>query len=290
MRGRRCADVDEGERAYLTDLGEWEEMNRAYLEVLGPRTPARIAVRAAPTLLFGAAVELDCIANTGRTQPDPRFSDPDAEATSWDDTLRALEEAELYWLTTVRADGRPHVTPLWRAGPGAVHFAPGSANRRRAISSTAPRRADHRHELWARGLDVVVEGLAVRITDEELRRLADAYVANTARSGGSRSRRRVRHGAARTRAVVPDRAAKVMPSPGPARADDLPFLMEVKVPSAGRSTTCSVAWRTTSYEAFQRNGDGSVSADVLANAEERAALRARGRRSSSGRSRTRTPR
>ena len=50
---------------YMTDLGEWEEMNRAYLDVLGPRTPARIAVGCA-ALLFGAKVELDCVAYRGR--------------------------------------------------------------------------------------------------------------------------------------------------------------------------------------------------------------------------------
>jgi 2-iminobutanoate/2-iminopropanoate deaminase len=47
--------------AYLTDLSAWDEMNRAYLEVFGPQTPARIAV-GCDDLLFGAAVEFDCIA------------------------------------------------------------------------------------------------------------------------------------------------------------------------------------------------------------------------------------
>ena len=49
---------------YLTDLGEWEEMNQAYLEVFGPDTPARIAVGCA-SLLFDARVEFDCIAYRG---------------------------------------------------------------------------------------------------------------------------------------------------------------------------------------------------------------------------------
>jgi general stress protein 26 len=111
---------------------------------------------------------------------DSRFSDPDAEATSWDDTLRALEEAELYWLTTVRADGRPHVTPLVGVlDDGAVHFCTG-------VGEQKARNLEHSNRValttgtnsWASGLDVVVEGVAVRITDEqELRRLADAYVA-----------------------------------------------------------------------------------------------------------------
>jgi enamine deaminase RidA (YjgF/YER057c/UK114 family) len=49
---------------YMTDLGEWDAMNRAYLEVFGERTPARIAVGCA-SLLFGARVEFDCIAHRG---------------------------------------------------------------------------------------------------------------------------------------------------------------------------------------------------------------------------------
>ncbi len=45
----------------MTDLGEWDAMNEAYLEVFGPDTPARIAVGCS-SLLFGASVELDCVA------------------------------------------------------------------------------------------------------------------------------------------------------------------------------------------------------------------------------------
>lgn len=41
---------------------------------------------------------------------DRRFSDPDAGAMPWSEVTSTLEGAELYWLTTVRADGRPHVT------------------------------------------------------------------------------------------------------------------------------------------------------------------------------------
>lgn len=57
---------------------------------------------------------------------DRRFSDPAAAATEWDAVLRTLDDAELYWLTTVRADGRPHVTPLIGVlEDGAVHFCTG---------------------------------------------------------------------------------------------------------------------------------------------------------------------
>lgn len=46
------------------------------------------------------------------TELDPRFSERDAVATDWGETRAALEEAELFWISTRPADGRPHVTPL----------------------------------------------------------------------------------------------------------------------------------------------------------------------------------
>ncbi len=57
------------------------------------------------------------------TTIDPRYSDPRAVATSWEETRRVLETAELFWLATGRADGRPHVTPVvgvWH--DGALYF------------------------------------------------------------------------------------------------------------------------------------------------------------------------
>ena len=113
-------------------------------------------------------------------QIDQRFSDPEASATPWPEAWRVLEEAELYWLTTVRTDGRPHVTPLIGvADGGAVHFCTG-------LGEQKMRNLEHRSDValttgtntWARGLDVVVEGAAVRVLDRDtLQRLADAYEA-----------------------------------------------------------------------------------------------------------------
>src|SRR2546428_14078004 len=40
------------------------------------------------------------------TTIDPRFSDPGVAPTPWEETRRALEAAELSWITTVRSDGR----------------------------------------------------------------------------------------------------------------------------------------------------------------------------------------
>jgi len=42
---------------------------------------------------------------------DTNFSEA-TEAVGWRQVSDALAAAELYWLTTVRKDGRPHITPL----------------------------------------------------------------------------------------------------------------------------------------------------------------------------------
>ena len=111
---------------------------------------------------------------------DSRFSDPEAGPTPWSDVEELLERAELYWLTTVRADGRPHVTPLIGVlSDGAVHFCTGLREQKaRNLEHSARVALTTGNNTWARGLDVVVEGTAVRVTDRDaLRRLADAYEA-----------------------------------------------------------------------------------------------------------------
>ena len=50
--------------------------------------------------------------STPDTTLDARFSDSGAAAAGWDETRRALEEAQLSWICTVHSDGRPHLTPL----------------------------------------------------------------------------------------------------------------------------------------------------------------------------------
>ena len=111
---------------------------------------------------------------------DTRFSNPGVAATPWAATISVLESAELYWLTTVRSDGRPHVTPLVGVvQDGAVHFCTGieeqkarNLERNRHVAVTTGTNS------WAAGLDVVVEGSAVRVADDEsLQRLADSYEA-----------------------------------------------------------------------------------------------------------------
>jgi nitroimidazol reductase NimA-like FMN-containing flavoprotein (pyridoxamine 5'-phosphate oxidase superfamily) len=111
---------------------------------------------------------------------DKRFSNPDAEATPWADALRVLEQAELYWLTTVRTDGRPHVTPLIGVVADEVlHFCTGLEEQKgRNLEHNDRVAVTTGNNAWAKGLDVVVEGRAVRIgDDDELRRLAKAWEA-----------------------------------------------------------------------------------------------------------------
>ena len=111
---------------------------------------------------------------------DRRFSDTDAGATSWSDAAGVLQRAELYWITTVRADGRPHVTPLiavWH--DGAVHFCTGPREQKaRNLEGNRQVALTTGNNSWAEGLDVVVEGVAMRVTERDaLQRLADDYEA-----------------------------------------------------------------------------------------------------------------
>ena len=96
------------------------------------------------------------------TTIDPRYSDPNAVATPWEKTHRVLETAELFWLSTVRADGRPHVTQVvavWL--DGALHFCTGVTQQKAVNLRGNPHLilltgCNH----WGQGLDVVVEGFA----------------------------------------------------------------------------------------------------------------------------------
>jgi general stress protein 26 len=111
----------------------------------------------------------------------PLYGDPSATAPDWADVERRLTEAQLYWLVTVRRDGRPHAVPLcgvWR--DGAFFFCTGDAEQKKrnlehdphVVVTAGPLGADG----WAHGKDISVEGVAARVTDEPLlRELAAAW-------------------------------------------------------------------------------------------------------------------
>jgi len=109
---------------------------------------------------------------------DARFSDPDASATKWTDVRVLLDTAELFWISTVRSDGRPHVSPLpavWQ--DRALYFCTG-AHEQKGVNLTRNARCalTTGNNAWKSGLDVVVEGTARRVTDDaQLHRLADAW-------------------------------------------------------------------------------------------------------------------
>lgn len=112
------------------------------------------------------------------TELDARYSSPDANATEWKTARELLEQAEIFWLSTVRPDGRPHVTPLiavWL--DGALYITTGPEERK------ADNLAGNAHcvittgcNTMHEGLDLVLEGDAVRIRDDAtLQGVADAY-------------------------------------------------------------------------------------------------------------------
>jgi nitroimidazol reductase NimA-like FMN-containing flavoprotein (pyridoxamine 5'-phosphate oxidase superfamily) len=118
---------------------------------------------------------------TGRI--DPRYGDPSAAAPPWDDIERLLTDAQLYWIITVRADGRPHAVPLvgvWH--DRAFAFCTGPEEQKQRNLDASPRVAVTTGSMgangWDSGKDMVVEGTAVRVTDPDaLQVLADAWSA-----------------------------------------------------------------------------------------------------------------
>jgi general stress protein 26 len=112
------------------------------------------------------------------TKLDQRFSDPGAAATEWDETRRLLETAEVFWISTVRANGKPHVTPLvavWLND--ALHFCTGPTEQKAMNLRSNPHvTLTTGCNRWDGGLDIVFEGAAVRVTDDAtLKRLAQAW-------------------------------------------------------------------------------------------------------------------
>jgi hypothetical protein len=106
------------------------------------------------------------------------FSDPKATAIPWESAVPLLEAAQMYWLSTVRPDGRPHVTPLMGLWiDNAFHFSTGETERKaknlaqnpHVVVTTGVNRIDE-------GLDIVLEGTAERLTGTAaLQQVADGY-------------------------------------------------------------------------------------------------------------------
>ncbi|WP_327684597.1 pyridoxamine 5'-phosphate oxidase family protein [Streptomyces sp. NBC_00467] len=118
-------------------------------------------------------------ANNPVTELDARYSEEKATASDWSEAVDRLRTAEVFWLSTVRPDGRPHVTPLiavWH--DGGLHFCTGpderkAKNLRENQEVVLTTGANALNE----GYDLVLEGTAATVSDEaRLRALAGAYV------------------------------------------------------------------------------------------------------------------
>jgi nitroimidazol reductase NimA-like FMN-containing flavoprotein (pyridoxamine 5'-phosphate oxidase superfamily) len=109
---------------------------------------------------------------------DDRFSSPGTTAIPWKDAEQLLHQADVFWLATVRPEGRPHVVPLiavWL--DDSLYFSTGESEQKavnlaendRVSVTTGSNDLD-------RGFDLVVEGRATVVTDDAERpRIADAY-------------------------------------------------------------------------------------------------------------------
>lgn len=110
---------------------------------------------------------------------DSRFSDPEAHPATWEEVETILADAELYWITTVRGNGRPHVAPLvglWH--DGAFVFCTGEREQKYRNLEHAPYVAvTTGANTWQAGTDVVVEGEAVQVVGRAtLQSLADTFL------------------------------------------------------------------------------------------------------------------
>ena len=108
------------------------------------------------------------------------FSSPGTTALPWTDAEEQLRKADVFWLATVRPEGRPHVVPVLAVWlDGSLYFATGHGEQKVKNLATNSRVSvtTGRNDL-SEGFDVVVEGRAAEVTDDaELGRVVETYVA-----------------------------------------------------------------------------------------------------------------
>lgn len=99
-----------------------------------------------------------------------QFSEPDAAALPWAQVVEVLTSSEMFWLSTVRRDGRPHVAPLpamWHEGR--LHFCTGAGEQKaKNLEAHADCVLTTGTNSYRSGVDVVVEGAVERVTDESV--------------------------------------------------------------------------------------------------------------------------
>ncbi len=98
----------------------------------------------------------------------------DVEPIPWAEARERLAGERFYWLATVHADGRPHVRPVLAVWVEGALYSSTNPTARKGRNLAA----DPRCSVTARtdDMDVVVEGTAARVTDQEtLARVAEEY-------------------------------------------------------------------------------------------------------------------
>jgi hypothetical protein len=111
---------------------------------------------------------------------DPQFSSAGVEPTPWPRALDELRRAGTYWISTVRPNGRPHVTPISAiVVDDELYFCTGPLERKarnlqrnlHVVVTTGSNAID-------KGMDIVIEGDVQPVTnDAQLQGLADGYEA-----------------------------------------------------------------------------------------------------------------
>jgi len=92
----------------------------------------------------------------------------------WDRTRKQFEEdasfdptMRTHWLATVRPDGRPHVMPVWAIWvAGAFYFTTGATTRKGKNLAHNPHCVITVARSAPSGLDLIVEGKAMKVSDE----------------------------------------------------------------------------------------------------------------------------
>jgi hypothetical protein len=94
--------------------------------------------------------------------------------TPWPEAVECLAQAQNYWLTTVRPDGKPHVAPVWGAWlDGGLYICTSERSRKARNFAQEPRCCV---SIDSETLQIVIEGRVSRTSDEEaMRRVGETY-------------------------------------------------------------------------------------------------------------------
>lgn len=97
----------------------------------------------------------------------PRPGAADVTPTEWAQAQCQLQSAEIFWVSTVRPDGRLHVTPVIAAWhEGRLFFSTGAGEQKaRNLAHDGHCALTTGGNALARGLDLVVEGRAEPVAD-----------------------------------------------------------------------------------------------------------------------------